>query len=224
MCLPLLPYMVTPITKRTSPLNSHQKTTQNIYNTYGFASIAIYGHSDHKTNITIEFTSKNHSRTYITLMGLPLLPYMVTLITKQTSPLNSHQKTTQNIYNTYGFASIAIYGHSDHKTNITIEFTSKNQSKTYITLMGLPLLPYMVTPITKQTSPLNSHQKTTQNIYNTYGFAVIAIYGHSDHKTNITIEFTSKNHSRTHRTLMCLPLLPYMVTPITKRTSPLNSH
>src|ERR1700689_2407918 len=106
--------------------------------------------------------------------------------------------------------------------DITIEFTSKNHSRTHRTLMGLPLLPYMVTPITKQTSLLNSHQKTTQNIYNTYGFATIAIYGHSDHKMNITIEFTSKNHSRTHRTLMCLPLLPYMVTPITKRTSPLN--
>src|SRR6202142_493746 len=175
-------------------------------------------------NITIEFTSKNHSKTYITLMGLPLLPYMVTPITKQTSPLNSHQKTTQNIYDTYGFAAIAIYSHSHHKMDITIEFTSKNHSRTHRTLMCLLLLPYMVTPITKPTSPLNSHQKTTQNIYNTYGFASIAIYGHSDHKTNITIEFTSKNHSRTHRTLMCLPLLPYMVTPITKRTSPLNSH
>src|ERR1700734_1933303 len=106
----------------------------------------------------------------------------------------------------------------------TFEFTLKNHSRTHRTLMCLPLLPYMVTPITKWTSPLNSHQKTTQNIYNTYGFASIAIYGHSDHKTNITIEFTSKNHSRTHRTLMCLPLLPYMVTPITKRTSLLNSH
>src|SRR6202044_1782547 len=93
MCLPLLPYMVTPITKRTSPLNSHQKTTQNIYNTYGFASIAIDGHSNHKTNITIEFTSKNHSKTHRTLMCLPLLPYMVTLITKQTSPLNSPLRT-----------------------------------------------------------------------------------------------------------------------------------
>src|ERR1700721_1472728 len=41
---------------------------------------------------------------------------------------------------------------------------------------------------------------------------------------DITIEFTSKNHSRTHRTLICFLLLPYMVTPITKRTSPLNSH
>ena len=104
------------------------------------------------------------------------------------------------------------------------EFTLKNHFRTHRTLMCLPLLPYMVTPITKQTSPLNSHQKTTQNIYNTYGFATIAIYGHSDHKMNITIEFTSKNHSRTHRTLMCLLLLPYMVTSITKRTSPLNSH
>src|SRR6202041_245826 len=77
----------------------------------------------------------------------------------------------------------------------TFEFTLKNHSKTHRTLMCLPLLPYMVTPITKQTSPLNSHQKTTQNIYNTYVFATIAIYGHSDHKMNITIEFTSKNHS-----------------------------
>src|ERR1700734_2834287 len=108
--------------------------------------------------------------------------------------------------------------------DITIEFTSKNHSRTHRTLMCLLLLPYMVTPITKRTSLLNSHQKTTQNIYNTYGFAAIAIYGHSDHKTDITIEFTSKNHSRTHRTLMCLLLLPYMVTLITKRTSPLNSH
>src|ERR1700691_3095709 len=41
---------------------------------------------------------------------------------------------------------------------------------------------------------------------------------------DITIEFTSKNHSRTHRTLMCLLLLPYMVTPITKQTSLLNLH
>src|ERR1700689_1164189 len=39
-----------------------------------------------------EFTLKNHSRTHKTLMGLLLLPYMVTPITKQTSPLNSHQK------------------------------------------------------------------------------------------------------------------------------------
>src|ERR1700734_1548450 len=144
---------------------------------------------------TFEFTLKNHSRTHKTPMCLPLLPYMVTPITKWTSPLNSHQKPLQNTQNTYVFAAIAIYGPSDHKMDITIEFTSKNQSKTYITLMGLPLLPHMVTLITKQTSPLNSHQKTTQNIYNTYGFAATAIYGHSDHKTNITIEFTSKNRS-----------------------------
>src|ERR1700679_3172540 len=57
------------------------------------ALIAIYGHSDHKKmDITIEFTSKIRSRKYITLMCLLLLPYMVTLITKQTSPLNSHRK------------------------------------------------------------------------------------------------------------------------------------
>jgi hypothetical protein len=91
-----------------------------------FASIAKYGYSNHKTDITIEFASKNRSRTYITLMCLPLLPNMVTPI----------------------------------MTDITIEFASKNRSRTYITLTCLPVLPNMVTLITKQTSPLNLHQKT----------------------------------------------------------------
>src|ERR1700674_1042140 len=55
-------------------------------------------------------------------------------------------------------------------------------------------------------------------------FSVLdAIYSHSDHKMDITIKFTSKIHSRTYITLMCLPLLPYMVTRVTKRTSPSNS-
>ena len=79
--------------KQTPPLNSHQnhfKTyTKHIWHLW----VCQYGHSDHKTDITIEFTSKNHSRTYITLMWLPVLPYMVTLITKWTSPSNPHQKT-----------------------------------------------------------------------------------------------------------------------------------
>jgi hypothetical protein len=59
------------------------------------------------------------------------------------------------------FAGIAIYGHSNHRTDITIEFASKIRSRTYITLMCLLVLPYMVTPITEQTSPLNLHQKTS---------------------------------------------------------------
>jgi len=103
-------------------------------------------------DITIEFASKNCSRTYITLMCLPLLPNMVTSIMKQTSPLNWHQKLLQNIYNTYMFAGIAKYGYSNHETDITVEFASKNSSRTYITLMCLLVLPNMVTPITKQTS------------------------------------------------------------------------
>jgi hypothetical protein len=49
------------------------------------------------------------------------------------------------------FVGIAINGHPDHQTDITIEFTSKNWSKTYITLTHLLVLPYMVTSITKQT-------------------------------------------------------------------------
>jgi hypothetical protein len=57
------------------------------------------------------------------------------------------------------FVSIAICGHSDHKTDITIEFT-------YITLAYLPVLPYMVTPITKWTLtkskvPLHSTKEST---------------------------------------------------------------
>jgi len=62
-----------------------------------FSSIAKYGHSDHETELTIEFTSKNHSRTYLTLMCLPVLPYIVTSIMKWTSLLNSHKKTTQEV-------------------------------------------------------------------------------------------------------------------------------
>ena len=63
-----------------------------MYHTCMFAGLAIYGHSDHETDITIEFTSKNGSRKCITLVCLLDLPYMVTLITKPTSLLNSHRK------------------------------------------------------------------------------------------------------------------------------------
>ena len=61
-----------------------------MYYTCLFAGLAIYGHSDHETDITIEFMLKNGSRRCITHVCLPDLPYMVTLITKPTSPLNSH--------------------------------------------------------------------------------------------------------------------------------------
>jgi len=40
--------------------------------------------------------------------------------------LNLHQKLIQNIYNTYMFASTAIYGYSNHKIDITVEFMAKN--------------------------------------------------------------------------------------------------
>jgi len=70
------------------------------------------------------------------------------------------KKLLQNIYNTYVFATIAKYGYSDYETDITIEFASKNPFRTYITLGCLLVLPNMVTPIMKQTSPLNLHQKT----------------------------------------------------------------
>ena len=164
-----------------------------MYHTCVFAGLTIYGHSDHKTNITVEFTSKNGSWRCIILVCLPDLPYMVTLITKPTSPLNSHRKMVPEdvshlyvcrtchiwllwsrnrhhhwihvekwflkMYHTCVFAGLAIYGLSDHETDITVEFTSKNGSQRCITLVCLPDFPYMVTLITKPTSPLNSHWK-----------------------------------------------------------------
>ena len=75
---------------------------------------------------------------------------MITLIIEWTSQLNSlHiKKPLQDIYNTYMFASIAIYGHSDHRMDITIESASKNCSRTYITLMHLQVLPIWQNNIT----------------------------------------------------------------------------
>src|ERR1700685_4068368 len=90
-------------------------------------------------------------------MGWLLLPYMVTLITKRTSPLNSHQKPLRTYITLMGLPLLPYL-----VTPITKQTSPLNTPlRTYITLMGLPLLPYMVTPITKRTSPLNSHQKTT---------------------------------------------------------------
>ena len=63
-----------------------------MHHTCMFVGLAIYGHSEHEADITIEFTLKNGSQRCITLVCLPDLPYMVTLITKLTSLLNSHQK------------------------------------------------------------------------------------------------------------------------------------
>ena len=102
------------------------------------------------------------------------------------------------------FAGITIYGHSDHTTAIIVEFTSKNDFGPSITVMCLRVLPYMVTPITQQPSLLNFHFKTQfQTINNSYVFAGITIYGHSDHATAITVEFTSKNNFRPSITVMC---------------------
>ena len=99
------------------------------------------------------------------------------------------------------FAGITIYGHVNHTTAITVKFTSKNDFRP---LMCLRVLPYMVTPITQQPSLLNFHfKKQFQTIYNTYVFAGITIYGHSDHATAITVEFTSKNNFRPSITVMC---------------------
>jgi len=159
MCLLVLLYMVTSITQQPSLSNSHQKMIQTIYNTYVFAGITIYGHSDHAMVITVEFTSKNNFRPYITLMCLQVLPYMVTPIMQTTIIVEFTSKNDFGPYITYVFAGITIYGHSNHAMVITVEFTSKNNFRPYITLMCLRVLPYMVTLIMQPPSLLNSHQK-----------------------------------------------------------------
>jgi hypothetical protein len=47
------------------------------------------------------------------------------------------------------FVSIAICGHSDHKTNSTVKFTLNNGSKWYITFANFLVLPHMIPPITQ---------------------------------------------------------------------------
>ena len=54
--------------------------------------------------------------------------------------------------------------------------------------------------------------------------AGITIYGYSDYATAITAEFASKNNFRPYITLMCLLVLPYIVTLITQQPSLLNLH
>ena len=137
-----------------------EKWLLKMYHTCVFARLAIYGHSDHETDISIEFTSKNGSQKCITLVCLLDLPYMATLITKPTLPLNSHWKCFLKMYHTYVFARLAIYGHSDHETDITIEFMLKNGSQRCITLVCLLDLPYMVTIMmiwTNRHYPLKTH-------------------------------------------------------------------
>ena len=165
-----------------------EKWFLKMYHTCVFIRLAIHGHSDHETDITIEIMWKNGSWRCITLVCLLDLPYMVTWITKLTSPLNSCWKMVPKdvshlcvcqtchiwslwswnwhhhrihvkkwflkMYHTCVFAGLAIYGHHDHKTDITIQFVSKNGSQRYITLVCLLdlSLPYMVPTIMKWTN------------------------------------------------------------------------
>src|SRR5258705_5807095 len=118
----------------------------------------------------------------------------------------------------------AIYSHSNHKWTSPSNSHQKSTPEHIKHLCVCRYLPYTVTLITNRHHHQIHIKNLLQNIYNIYVFSVIAIYGHSGHKTDITIKFTSKICSRTYITLMCLPLLPYMVTLITKWTSHLNSH
>ena len=59
-----------------------------MYHTCVFAGLAIYGHSDHETNITIEFTLKNGSRRCITLV-FAIYGHYDHEMDKQTLPLET---------------------------------------------------------------------------------------------------------------------------------------
>ena len=62
-----------------------------MYHTCVFAGLAIYGHSDHKTDITVEFMLKNGSRRCITLVfaGLAIYGHYDHEMDKQTLPLET---------------------------------------------------------------------------------------------------------------------------------------
>ena len=62
------------------------------------------------------------------------------------------------MYHTCVFAGLAIYGHSDHETNITIEFMLKNGSQRCITLVfaGLAIYGHYNHEMDKQTLPLET--------------------------------------------------------------------
>ena len=105
-----------------------------------FFSIAIC-HSDHKTNIITEFTLKHSSRWYI-INTMHIWQYCHIWLLQSD---NGHhcwihiKKWFQMIYNTCIFVGIAIYGHSNQATDITIEFTLKNSSGWYTTPLTLCL-------------------------------------------------------------------------------------
>ena len=195
-----------------------------MYHTCVFARLAIYGHSDHETDITVEFTSKNGYWRCTTLVCLPDLPYMVTLIMKLTSPLNSCWKMVpENVSHlcvcwTYHIWSLWSWNWHHHWIHIEKWFM-----KMYHTCVFAGLAIYG-----HSDHGMDHHwihvKKWFPKMYHTCVFARLAIYGHSDHKTDITIEFTLKNGSWRCITHVCLPDLSYMVTLIMKLTSPLSSH
>ena len=160
-----------------------------MYHTCVFAGLTIYGHSNHKTDITVESMSKNGSWKCITLVCLLDLPYMVTLITKLTSPLNSHPKMVPEnvshlcVCQTYHIWSLWSWNQHHHWIHIQKWF------QRCITLVCLLDLPYMVTLIMKPTS-LNSHRKMVSDL--PYMVATIMKW-----TTDITIE----NHYRMHITV-----------------------
>ena len=98
-----------------------KKLLQKMYDTHVFTGVAIYGYSNHKSNITIEFLSKNHSRRCITLMCLPVLPYMVTLIMKQTHR-HHHQKPLLNTYISYFLDILYKLGEIWHIWNPLVKY------------------------------------------------------------------------------------------------------
>jgi hypothetical protein len=190
-----------------------------MYHTCMFAGLAIYGHSDHETDITIEFTLKNGSWRCITLVCLLDLPYMVLWSRNRHYHWIHIEKWFLKMYHTCVFAGLPYM-----VTLITKPTSPLNSHRKMVPENVSHLCVCWTCHIWSCWSRNRHHhwihvKKWFPKMYHTCGFARLAIYGHSDHETDITIEFTSKNGSRRCITLVCLPDLPYMVTTVMKWTN-----
>ena len=87
------------------------------------------------------------------------LPNMVGLITKQTLPLNSHQKIGPGYIHTYNTKKLPNMVSLITKRTSSLNFHQKTGPE-HIYTYKTTKLPNMVSLITKQTPLLNSHQKT----------------------------------------------------------------
>ena len=187
-----------------------------------FFSITIC-HSDHKTNIITEFTLNHGSRWYITnTMHIWQYCHIWLLQSDNGHHCWIHtKKWFQMIYNTFDIVfrlswilALTLYlgglpylgswsWHCSHIHMVTwiMKLTSPFNSCWKMVLEDVWHLCVCWTCHIWSLWSRNRHhhwihiKKWFLKMYHTCVFAGLTIYGHSDHKTDITVEFTSKNGS-----------------------------